>query len=448
MASSNKFQIEPYLLQKYNKPVPRYTSYPPVPFWSGTSDKNIFINHLKSVYDSTKGIDLYIHVPFCEKLCYYCGCHRVVSKNKGRGAEYAELVKNEWSSYLKELGDISIASIHFGGGTPNFLDPVVLENLLSVFKPYFMEKFRGSFELDPRTCTEEHLRVLRSFGFSRLSLGIQDFSPKVQEAIARIQSYDLVSSLTAKMNQLGFEEYNFDLIYGLPFQTLETISDTIEKVVALAPAQIAFYSYAHLPDKLKNQKLINEAGLPKGDEKRQLYELGKKLLLASGYIEIGLDHFAKENSILHRAYKEHRLQRNFMGHVEETSNIILGLGVSSISSTGISFFQNTKELKTYKALIEANQLPVDKGHVHTPQDIRTAITLQYLFTHQKVKAEYLMSYIDNPEVMGRLSQLKIDGLVKLKDSELVVTKKGIPFLRNIASAFDHHLKDHQFGMAL
>lgn len=448
MADSNNLKIDPYLIQKYNKPVPRYTSYPPVPFWNGVSEQKIFIDHLQSEYDEERGIDLYIHVPFCEKLCYYCGCHRIISKNKARGAEYAELLKEEWTSYLDKIHNLRIGSIHFGGGTPNFLDPSVLRDLLSILSPHCKEGFRGSFELDPRTCTYEHLKVLRDFGFSRLSLGIQDFSSNVQKAIGRVQSYELVSSLTSMMNELDFEEYNFDLIYGLPHQTIDSITETIKKVVALEPSQIAFYSYAHLPAKLKNQKLIKEKYLPTGDDKRQLYELGKKLLLDSGYIEIGLDHFAREDSILHKAFKEQRLQRNFMGHVEETSNIILGLGVSSISSTGISFFQNMKDLKNYEYSLGDNQLPIEKGHVHSPQDIATATTLQYLFSHQKIKAEFLMSYIDSPEIMGKLSQLKIDGLVELKNSELVVTEKGIPFLRNIASAFDHHLKDHQFGMAL
>lgn len=428
------------LINKYNRPGPRYTSYPPVPFWEGAPSISEWLNHLKVQYQDNQGIDLYLHVPFCEKLCFYCGCHRVISKDRSLASILVDAMIKEWNFYKNNLDqDIKIHSLHFGGGTPTFLPPEELERLLATLVPHFMEHFIGAIEVDPRTCLDGHLEVLSKYGFKRISLGIQDFDPKVQSAINRIQTKEMVLELISKIRKSGFESINLDLIYGLPLQTIQSIEDTFKIVLEINPDQISFYSYAHLPERLKNQKLINESDLPEGNLKRALFEKGKELLVEQGYTDIGMDHFAKPESPLGKAKKAFRLKRNFMGYVDEKANILIGLGPSSISDSGLSFIQNEKDYKKYQNMIDESGLAISHGHTQTEKDLIASKLNQEIMCNGKIDLELANSLnLDNKMELDEYCSDQI--LIKDQNSYLV-TKEGLPFVRNVAMSFDYRLKN-------
>lgn len=429
------------LIKKYNRPGPRYTSYPPVPFWKNTPDETTWISHLKSRYDETKGIDLYVHVPFCESLCYYCGCSRTITKNHGVEDPYLNMVLKEWELYQKKLGlTPKVNSLHFGGGTPTFLSPENLNRLMKTLLANKTSDFIGSIEIDPRTCTREHLDVLVENGIKRVSLGIQDFDSEVQKIINRTQPVKLVESLVNLIRDKGIKSINFDLIYGLPGQTIETITETIRHVKDMNPDLIAFYSYAHLPGKIKNQKLIPEDKLPSPELKRALYEEGKKLLHEAGYTDIGMDHFAKPHSYLYEAREENKLHRNFMGYVDKKSPILLGLGPTSISDSGPSFMQNAKDLKEYETLLSQDKLPIEKGHTHTKEDLLAGEIIMELMCKEKISIQgHILPYWE--EIIEELSAFVDDGIIELQNDEIRVTDSGKPFVRNVAMTFDTYLRN-------
>src|SRR5690606_12074272 len=284
------------LITKYNTSAPRYTSYPPLPFWKNAPNQDTWFSHLAS--KSEDGVDLYVHIPYCEKLCWYCGCNRVITKDHSVEEKLIELLSLEWNLYEKSIGPLKVNSLHLGGGTPTFLSPKNLKKLISALTKNKSDNFIGSIEVDPRTCTLDHLKTLKELGFQRISLGIQDFDQRVQKSINRYQPVSLVKSLVDHIRALDFESINFDLIYGLPNQTIESVQDTIKIVNELNPDLIAFYGYAHLPSKISNQKLIRSDELPTPELRQKLYETGKELLTSSGLVDIGMDHFAKETNYL------------------------------------------------------------------------------------------------------------------------------------------------------
>jgi oxygen-independent coproporphyrinogen III oxidase len=431
------------LIQKYNRPGPRYTSYPPVPFWQNTPDEEKWIRHLKASYNSQSGLDLYVHVPFCESLCYYCGCNRTITKNHSVEDKYLELILKEWDLYQKKLGFTpKINSLHFGGGTPTFLSPEHLDQLIKALLKVKDDDFIGSIEIDPRTCQQGHLKVLSENGIKRVSLGIQDFDSEVQAAINRHQPVSLVEGLLEKINQFDFRSINFDLIYGLPKQTVQTVADTIKVVAKMKPDLIAFYSYAHLPERIKNQRLIKEADLPSAEMKRELYETGKKLLIEAGYEDIGMDHFALPSSFLYQAQQDKKLHRNFMGYVDKKSSILLGLGPTSISDSSLSFMQNTKELQDYENKLNANALPLEKGHTHSEVDLKVQQIILDLMCQHSVNVT-LAELPDHLDVGRELQNFSEDGLLELNGPDIVVTPLGKTFVRNIAMSFDYHLRRQQ-----
>lgn len=429
------------LIEKYNRPGPRYTSYPPVPYWKETPDEATWIKHLNNSYDPEKGIDLYVHVPYCESLCYYCGCSRIITKDHSVEKKYLDMVLKEWSLYQERLGFIpNINSLHFGGGTPTFLSPENLDLLIRALTQKKLPQFIGSIEIDPRTCQTEHLDILAKNGITRVSLGIQDFDPVVQEAIHRHQSPAMVELLVEKIREKGIASLNFDLIYGLPKQTQDSISNTIETVIKLKPDLIAFYSYAHLPEKIKNQRLINEADLPSPRLKRELYELGKKLLQEHGYHDVGMDHFAKPGSYLYQAKKENNLHRNFMGYVDKKSPILLGLGPTSISDSSLSFIQNIKDVKSYEEKVKKGQLPIEKGHTHSASDLLVQeIILELMCQNETTLSESSLPYWN--DVYRELKDFEADGIVELENNKLKLSELGKVFVRNVAMSFDFHLRE-------
>jgi oxygen-independent coproporphyrinogen III oxidase len=429
------------LIAKYNRPAPRYTSYPPVPYWSHMPSESDWISHLQSTYDEDRGIDLYVHVPFCESLCYYCGCNRTITKNHSVEEKYMQMLLKEWELYKTKLGlTPKINSLHFGGGTPTFLSALNLARLMTQLLENKAESFIGSVEIDPRTVLPEHFQTFKQFGISRISMGIQDFNVNVQRSINRMQSPELVKKLVDELRAKKFDSLNFDLIYGLPNQTVETIKETFDIVSELRPDLIAFYSYAHLPEKIKNQKLIKDSELPSPENKRELYNTGKRILEEKGYVEIGMDHFALPGSSLHKAMMEKKLHRNFMGYVDKKSNILIGLGPTSISDSSLSFVQNAKDNESYARLIDQGSIPFTAGHTHTPEDL----LIQQLILELMCQQEMTLKNKDHipfwGEIEKELVSFKEDGLLEIKNDRLEINPSGKGFIRNIALSFDFHYR--------
>lgn len=430
------------LLVKYNRQGPRYTSYPPVPFWKNAPDESQWINHLKATYKSEEGMDLYVHVPFCEKLCYYCGCNRIVTKNHSVQDNFVELLIAEWRLYCERLGFVpQVNSLHFGGGTPTFLTPENLEKLIVQLTQNKKSNFTGSIEIDPRNTTIEHLDCFKKNGIKRVSLGIQDFDPGVQKAINRSQSFELVETLVHELRKREFESINFDVIYGLPKQSKETITETFRLIKKLRPDLIAYYSYAHLPERLKNQRLINTADLPQGSEKQALYDLGKELLAADGYADVGMDHFALPHNFLFKAKDDNRLHRNFMGYVDKKSPILLGLGPSSISDSSLSFAQNEKGLNEYELKIKSNQLAINHGHTHDEKDLNIQQIILSLMCSNESSLENTEQIPYWDDVKNDLNLMQEDGMIKMDDYKVVVLPLGKKFIRNIAMVFDFYFRE-------
>ena len=333
-----------HLINKYNVPGPRYTSYPTVPYWDKTvPEEATWRDHVQQAYRASRqqGISLYVHLPFCESLCTYCGCTTRITVNHRVEEPYIEAVLREWKMYFDLLGEPPlIKELHLGGGTPTFFSPSNLCKLvLHILRLGRINRDTElSMEAHPDSTSEQHLHVLSQLGFRRLSLGIQDFDPEVQQIINRQQTYAQVEEVVAKARNIGFTSINFDLIYGLPKQTIQRVQDTIDQSLRLGPDRIAFYSYAHVPWMKPTQRSL-EPYLPSSDTKRQLYEFGKQALQAAGYHEIGMDHFARESDALYQASQNGKLHRNFMGYTTQATQLLIGLGASAISDTWTAFGQ-------------------------------------------------------------------------------------------------------------
>ncbi|PIF63359.1 MULTISPECIES: oxygen-independent coproporphyrinogen III oxidase [unclassified Flavobacterium] len=437
------------LIQKYNVPGPRYTSYPTVPYWDETDfSDEIWAETLKKSFiesNTSEGISLYIHLPFCESLCTFCGCNKRITKNHGVENPYIEAVLKEWTLYCKILGEKPIIKeIHLGGGTPTFFSTKNLEDLINgIFSHANKAKdYEFSFEGHPNNTSHEHLQKLYDLGFRRVSFGVQDYSEKVQKAIHRLQPFHNVAKVTFWAREIGYTSIGHDIIFGLPFQEIEHVIDTIEKTKSLQPDRLAFYSYAHVPwIKGNGQRGFNDEDIPKDDKKRMLYETGKKLLYENGYQEIGMDHFALETDSLYKAFKDGTLHRNFMGYSSSKTQLMIGLGVSSISDSWYSFAQNVKNLEDYYQILEWNKLPIFRGHLLTDEDLiirKHILNLMCQFeTSWKNKEGY---FNEIPDVLIQLKEMENDGLVIIKNNSIVVTEKGKPYVRNICMAFDLRLK--------
>lgn len=429
------------LIEKYNKNIPRYTSYPPVPFWNQCPKEEEWINHVKISYDEKMGLDLYIHVPFCEKLCFYCGCNRMITKNHNLEEEFLDLVKKQWANYIHRLGFTpKIHSVHMGGGTPTFLSPENIDELLSTLIIDKSHDFYGSIEIDPRTVKTEHLDIFKKHQVKRISLGIQDFDPKVQQSINRLQSFELVENVVNEIRQRHFESINFDVIYGLPNQTKETITNTFKLIEKLSPDLIAYYSYAHLPEKIKNQKLIKEEELPLAETKKSLYELGKSLLNDLGFQDIGMDHFAKPQNYLYQAKIKGDLHRNFMGYTDRKSNVLIGLGPTAISDSSMSFVQNTKNYADYKYMIESDSLSITSGHQLNAEEKEAQKIILNIMCNEESSIDFKdLPYLE--DVKNELNEMQKDELLSFGENSLKVSTLGKTYLRNIAAVFDYHLRE-------
>ena len=438
------------LIRKYNIAGPRYTSYPTVPYWetdqfSTEKWKESFIETFQRTNDV--GISLYIHLPFCESLCTYCGCNTRITINHKVEEPYIDTVLKEWKMYLDLFSaKPKIKEIHLGGGTPTFFSS---ENLKKLIKGILSDtkranNFEFGIEGHPNYTKPEQLQTLYDLGFRRLSFGIQDFDPRVQEIVNRLQSFDQVKTITEAARKIGYESVNFDLIYGLPLQTKQSIINTVEKVRELKPDRIAFYSYAHVPWIKPGQRKFTEHDLPKDEEKRALYELGRAMLEESGYLEIGMDHFALKNDSLFKATELKTLHRNFMGYTTTTTKLQIGLGVSSIGDSWNAFAQNLKVFEDYVRIVNEGHLPVFRGHFLSQEDLilrQHILNIMCRFeTSWKNENEQHVSLYEGLE---RLHEMVKDGLLVIEPFVLHVTDKGKPFVRNICMALDARLWRNQ-----
>jgi oxygen-independent coproporphyrinogen-3 oxidase len=434
------------LIDKYNVPIPRYTSYPTVPFWKNdVTDNTNWTLQIKKAIENNKtkeGISLYIHLPFCEQLCTYCGCNKRITKNHAVENIYITALLKEWNLYKEILGkEVVLRELHLGGGTPTFFSPENLVYLLNeLFKDVNIHSEKEfSFEGHPNNTTKEHLQSLYDIGFRRVSFGVQDLNLKVQTAINRIQPFEKTKQVTQWAREIGYESVNFDLIYGLPFQTIDTIKDTIEKVIELQPNRIAFYSYAHVPWTSKSQRAYDENDLPKGKDKYALYELGKQLFSAANYTDVGMDHFALENDGLLISKKNGLLHRNFMGYTTTNTEVLVGLGVSAISDVFYGFRQNYKTVEEYYDAIAQDKLPIHRGINVSDEDIM--YRKHILNIACKGKTNWKNEIQLTSTMQHQLNDLQNDGLINWKENELEVTILGWNFLRNICAVFDKKMND-------
>jgi oxygen-independent coproporphyrinogen-3 oxidase len=440
------------LITKYNVPGPRYTSYPTVPYWDettfGVEEWHRMARRSFSESNSREGISLYIHLPYCESLCTFCGCNKRVTKNHAVEQPYVDAVLREWSMHLKSLPETpKVREIHLGGGTPTFFSPKnlkhLIRSLLDTVSLASVTEF--GFEANPNYTTTEHLETLYQLGFRRLSLGVQDFDPTVQEIINRQQPFDTVARITESARTMGYQSINYDLVYGLPLQKRSSVIDTVRLVSFLRPERIAFYSYAHVPwIKGVGQRRFSERDLPRDQEKRILYETGRELLEEAGYQEIGMDHFALPNDSLYRAAQDGNLHRNFMGYTPVHTQLSIGLGVSSISDSWYAFAQNEKAVEAYVRQATAGVVPIFRGHLLTEEDL--VLRRHILNVMCRFETTWTGQDEQHPaleEGLRRLSELEADGLVTVSDNRLTVTKAGRPFLRNICMALDARLMRSQ-----
>ncbi len=429
------------LIYKYDVPVPRYTSYPTVPYWTDSPSSEEWLLSLNRVFRTLSPWSLYVHIPFCETLCTFCGCNTAITRNHGREEPYIELLLKEFGNYKEQvtgLGKAPLEQFHFGGGTPTFLSP---ENLCGLAKKILSEvniseSFDGSIEVDPRKTESAHLSLLRELGFSRVSLGVQDFDPQVQSLIHRVQSFGITEKITHEARQLGYASVNFDLIYGLPCQTEVSMMETMEKTWQLKPDRIALYSLAVVPWIKPAQRLFKDSDLPKGQDKRRLYEISRDFLLHKGYMEIGMDHFALPGDSLSRSRLKGELHRNFMGYVEKHTPSLLGLGVSAISETSDCFHQNEKALPVYERRVSCGEVATLRGHKLTTRDqIRRRQILEFMTCGQ---TEF-ETREQKKQVSDFLREMIQDELIEINGLKMKLTGKGKPFLRNACMALDERL---------
>lgn len=439
------------LIDKYNIPGPRYTSYPTVPYW----DESNFNTELwkKSVIQSfqesnrDEGISLYIHLPFCESLCTFCACHKRITKRHEVEKPYIETVLKEWDLYLNLFDEKPlIKELHLGGGTPTFFSPENLTWLLTeIFsKAEIAENPDFSFEGHPNNTSREHLQALYDLGFRRCSFGVQDYDLQVQQAINRVQPFETVKKVTEWAREIGYASVSHDLVFGLPFQTMEKMEFTIRKTMELQPDRLAFYSYAHVPwIKGVGQRGFDENDLPNGEEKRKLYENGKKLFEKLGYIEVGMDHFSLPEDELYQSLINGKIHRNFMGYTSSKTQLMIGLGMSAISDSWYAFAQNEKTVEDYQKRVENGEIPVFRGHILNEEDLVIRKHILNLMCRMEINWN---NHTFVPEMKNTLQQLKEmekDNLIEIGENSIKITEKGKAFTRNVAMAFDLRMLRNQ-----
>ncbi|HQR86111.1 MAG: oxygen-independent coproporphyrinogen III oxidase [Burkholderiales bacterium 35-55-47] len=445
--------LNPELLQRYDVAGPRYTSYPTADRFVEAFGEADYLQALEQRRDGIGAkaypLSLYVHIPFCESLCYYCACNKIITKHHERGAEYLRYLEREVDLNIAHLGQGQVVSqLHLGGGSPTFLSDAELAQLMAMLRRNFQFAPGGEYsvEIDPRTVTRERLAHLAQQGFNRLSFGVQDFEPVVQKAVHRIQPAEQVFDLVAASRELGFESVNVDLIYGLPMQTPETFERTLEQITQLRPDRIALYAYAHLPERFKPQRRIHTQDLPPAASKLVMLSSAMRVLVEAGYVYVGMDHFALPNDALAVAKRQGRLHRNFQGYSTQPDCDLIALGVSSIGRVGPTFSQNVKTLDEYYDLLNQGRLPVARGMALSRDDLvrRTvimALMCQGSVLFESVELSHLIDFKQYfaPE-MALLSAMQEQGLLTMDDVGIHVTELGWFFVRGVAMVFDKYLQ--------
>lgn len=445
--------ITPELLTRFDVPGPRYTSYPTADRFVeafGEADYLQALDQRKSgAMVKATPLSLYVHIPFCESLCYYCACNKIITKHKDRAATYLRYLTREVQLHTAHLGmGQSVSQLHLGGGTPTFLSDDELRELMHMLRRHFEFVPGGEYsvEVDPRTVDEQRLAVLAELGFSRLSFGVQDFDPAVQKAVHRVQPAQQVFDLVAAARRLGFESVNVDLIYGLPLQTPESFERTLAQVNELRPDRIALYAYAHLPERFKPQRRIHAAELPSGGAKVAMLSSSLDAFTEAGYVYIGMDHFALPGDALAVAKRQGRLHRNFQGYSTQPDCDLIGLGVSAIGRMGTTYSQNAKTMDEYVDMLDNQQLPIVKGLALTRDDlIRRAWIMALMCQGQVQYADFNEAWLIDAKQyfsveLAQLESMQAQGLVELKDNSLQVTPMGWFFVRGVAMVFDKYLQ--------
>ncbi|MFY8179720.1 MAG: oxygen-independent coproporphyrinogen III oxidase [Limnohabitans sp.] len=445
--------INPELLRRYDVAGPRYTSYPTADRFVEAFGEAEYLQALEQRRDGLGAkaypLSLYVHIPFCESLCYYCACNKIITKHHERAAEYLSYLAREVNLNIAHLGQGQVVSqLHLGGGSPTFLSDAELVQLMSMLRRHFSFTPGGEYsvEIDPRTVNRDRLAVLAEQGFNRLSFGVQDFEPAVQKAVHRIQPAEQVFDLVAASRELGFESVNVDLIYGLPMQTPETFERTLAQVVTLRPDRIALYAYAHLPERFKPQRRIHVQDLPPAGDKLVMLSSAMRVLMAAGYVYVGMDHFALPTDALAVAKRQGRLHRNFQGYSTQPDCDLIALGVSSIGRVGATFSQNVKTLDEYYDLLNHGRLPVARGMALSRDDLvrRTvimALMCQGSVLFESIELSHLVDfkhYFDAE--LQTLRGMQDQGLVVLDDLGVHVTELGWFFVRGVAMVFDRYLQ--------
>jgi oxygen-independent coproporphyrinogen III oxidase len=444
----------PSLIQKYNCPVPRYTSYPPAPAWTSMGEEP-FCKALSS-RSSSPPLSLYLHIPFCHSTCLYCGCSTVANRRPEVEEEYVNTLLKEISLIQSSIGNAHVNQIHFGGGTPSKLHPYLIERLVGSIKESFsIDPYAEmAIEIDPRTVIGNNtpiLATLKKLGFNRISLGIQDFNPAVQDAIGRRQSEEVSTAVYQLCRKTGFDSINFDLVYGLPCQTIESFERTIDRIIALRPNRIAIFSFAYLPELKPLQKSIPPSLLPSTEEKFQIFRHAREHLLTNGYTAIGLDHFAVPEDPLSISLSNGSLRRTFQGYTVLEGHEVIGLGMTAISDLGTAFFQHAKTLAEYSESIQQGKLPTKRGVILVQDDCMRRFVIEQLMCQGVIRKKdfenrwglQFDSYFESS--LAKLHPLISDGLAKVSDTTISATPLGQLFLRNIASCFDAYLCNSTFS---
>jgi len=444
-------RVSQALLEKYNRPGPRYTSYPTAPLWKDDFGPDDFEAYCARADARGTPVSLYMHLPFCESLCLFCACNVSIAKDKGVTIPYLAALKREIDHVAGMVSrNRRTVQFHWGGGTPTYLSPAQMEDLFE----YTWERFSLAadaeigVEVDPRVTSNEHLVTLRRLGFNRLSMGVQDFEPKVQQVVRRVQPYEMTRDLIVAARELGFQSISVDLIYGLPYQTASTFSRTIDQVLQISPDRIAMFSYAHVPW-LKKQQGSFADHLPEGAEKFQIFKTGLGKLLEAGYLYIGMDHFARPGDELAAAQQNRSLHRNFQGYTTKAGADLYGMGVSAISSISGAYAQNHREVPRYQTTVDESGVATMRGYRLSSDDLIRRAVIGRLLCHtvilkQEIEKEFSIPFdrYFEPE-LARLSEPASDGLVTLAPDEIRVTPLGRIFIRNVAMVFDRYLHEQQ-----
>src|SRR5882757_6127489 len=446
-----ELRVSEEFLARYNRPGPRYTSYPTAPVWNGAFGP-ADLQAVHSAADAAKTpVSLYMHLPFCESLCLFCACNVIIQKDKRVSIPYFDVLKKEIARVSESVSrEREVVQFHWGGGTPTYSTPAQLEDLFG----YTAERFRFApeaeigIEVDPRVTSREHLETLRRLGFNRLSMGIQDFHEPVQHAIHRIQPYEITRDLIQAARALGFDSINVDLIYGLPYQTAETFAHTVDQIIGLAPDRIALFSYAHVPW-LKKQQGSFAAHLPEGMQKFDIFRAGLLKFIEAGYLYIGMDHFAKPGDELSVSQQNRTLHRNFQGYTTKAGADLYGMGITAISGIGDAYAQNFRDIPSWEKAVSERGLATMRGYQLSDEDRLRRAVISRLLCHtivikDEISCEFGIDFDEHfAEELRRLEPSREDGLVLLDNGEIRTTWLGRIFIRNLAMVFDPYLEKQQ-----